>query len=147
MKILVCTDGSELSFKAAEKAAEIASGCRWDEVALVYIYPHYVYSGGIYPAPQLSSEDQDDTNESEEKKEGEKILAKAAQLFANTGLNLNKILEAGHPAEKILKLAKTGGYDLIIMGSRGLGGLKKTLLGSVSNAVLQETSASVMIVK
>ena len=147
MKILVCTDGSELSMKAAEKAAEIAGGCRVDEIALVHVYPYYVYSGGIYPAPQLSSQPLGDTNQTEEKKDGERILAKAAQAFPDTGHGVKKILLSGHPAEEILKLAKTENYTLIIIANRGLGGLKKTLLGSVSNAVLQETGASVMIVK
>ena len=38
MKILVCTDGSEQSQKALEKAAEIAVGCNANEVAIIHVY-------------------------------------------------------------------------------------------------------------
>ncbi len=50
-------------------------------------------------------------------------------------------------ALKITRFASEEGIDMIVMGSRGHTGLKKLLLGSVSNAVVQEASTNVLIVK
>lgn len=56
-------------------------------------------------------------------------------------------LKEGHVADAIAETAKERGIDMIIMGNRGRSGLKKLLLGSVSNAVIQETQSSVLVVK
>jgi nucleotide-binding universal stress UspA family protein len=56
------------------------------------------------------------------------------------------ILE-GRPADKIVEAAKEGGFDLIVMGSRGLGGVKEFFLGSVSDRVADEATCPVAIVK
>ena len=82
-----------------------------------------------------------------ERKEKNIMLAEAAKLFDEIKVNVNILIESGHPAETIARVAAEGNYDMIIIGSRGLGGLKKFFLGSVSNAVLQEASCSVLVVK
>jgi len=56
-------------------------------------------------------------------------------------------LEFGHPAERILALAKDDHYDLIVIGSRGLSGISEFLLGSISTTVSQYSTIPVMIVK
>ncbi len=56
-------------------------------------------------------------------------------------------MECGRPADVIARYAEEGGFDMIAIGSRGLGRLKKLLLGSVSNSVLQEARCSVGVVK
>ena len=55
-------------------------------------------------------------------------------------------LETGHPAEVIVRLAETDGFDLVVLGSRGLGGVKEFLLGSVSNRVSHHARCPVLIV-
>ena len=54
--------------------------------------------------------------------------------------------EKGEPSEKIVEVAELGGFDLIIMGSRGLGG-RVSALGSVSSRVVDKSSCPVLIVK
>jgi nucleotide-binding universal stress UspA family protein len=54
--------------------------------------------------------------------------------------------EKGEPAEKIVETAERGKFDLIVMGSRGLGGRISTL-GSVSSRVVDRSSCPVLIVK
>ena len=56
-------------------------------------------------------------------------------------------LATGNPAEEIVRLAKPGSVDLIVVGARGLGVVKRLLLGSVSDAVLRAAPCSVLIVK
>ncbi|MBF2035912.1 MAG: universal stress protein [Leptolyngbyaceae cyanobacterium T60_A2020_046] len=53
----------------------------------------------------------------------------------------------GEPVEEILRLSKIHGADLIVLGSRGLTGLKRILEGSVSSQVLEDASCSVLVVK
>lgn len=57
-----------------------------------------------------------------------------------------KILE-GRPADKIVETAKEGGFDLIVMGSRGLGAVKEFFLGSVTDRVADTAACPVSIVK
>lgn len=53
----------------------------------------------------------------------------------------------GLPRQVICNVAKEGGYDLIVMGSRGLGGLAELVLGSVSHHVVQHAPTPVLIVR
>ena len=52
----------------------------------------------------------------------------------------------GHPAAEIVRQAEVGGSDLIVIGARGLGRMKRLLLGSVSEAVLRHAACSVLVV-
>lgn len=58
----------------------------------------------------------------------------------------SKLLE-GRPSDRIIEAAKEGNFDLIVMGSRGLGGIKRFFLGSVSDRVADEAECPVLIVK
>jgi nucleotide-binding universal stress UspA family protein len=53
----------------------------------------------------------------------------------------------GDPAEEILRLAKIHHADLIVLGSRGLTGMKRILLGSVSSQIVEDAPCSVLVVK
>jgi nucleotide-binding universal stress UspA family protein len=54
---------------------------------------------------------------------------------------------SGSPGEFIIKAAKEENVDMIIMGARGLGKLKKTILGSVSDHILNKSKVPVLIIK
>ena len=72
-------------------------------------------------------------------------LKKAKNLKPH--LNISTKLEFGHPASKIISMAKLGNFDLIVMGHRGISGVREFLLGSVSHRVAHNAACSVMIVK
>ncbi len=77
------------------------------------------------------------------------MLEEALQRAKKNRHNLKiskKILE-GRPSDKIVETAKEGGFDLIVIGSRGLGGVKEFFLGSVSDRVADEATCPVVIVK
>ncbi len=150
MKILVCIDGSEQSQKALQKALDIAGGCKADEVTLISVYEKR------YDLPETTTDrlpiTHDDLKrftkiEEQERSDIDKMLSEAVSLFAKNNINAQSLHECGHPAETIARVAAEGDYDMIVIGSRGLGGLRKLLLGSVSNAVLQEARCSVLVVK
>jgi nucleotide-binding universal stress UspA family protein len=149
MKILVCTDGSEQSRKAVEEAAKIAGGCNVDEVSVIHVHQETSYlpvgGEGYHFTPQdLKRFEQLREQNREDKK---KLLETDVNYFTQKNIKAKGILEEGHPAETIARVAKEKGFDLLVVGSRGLGGLKKVLLGSVSNAILQESKTSVLVVK
>jgi len=151
VKLLVCVDGSKQSMKAMNKAIEIASGCGIDEVSLIHVYEnveknYWMATGeGYYP----SKEDFERLKGLQQKMvdKRKKMLEEYVAKFEEKGIHPDIILEEGHPSHTISRIADDGNYDMVIMGNRGIGGLKKIFLGSVSNAVIQETEASVLVVK
>lgn len=63
------------------------------------------------------------------------------------GLNATVELLQGSPAEVILAYAKEHTVDVIVIGSRGLGGIREFVLGSVSHNVVQSARIPVLVVK
>ena len=60
---------------------------------------------------------------------------------------VNTLLKAGDPADVIIKEAEEGEYDILVMGSRGLGTFSRAMLGSVSNKVLNHVGINVLVVR
>ena len=82
----------------------------------------------------------------EHKNERKKILQDALKLFEEKNINARTILKEGHPSHTIVETARDEGFDMIIIGSRGLSGFKKVFLGSVSGAVVQEAKDCIVTV-
>jgi nucleotide-binding universal stress UspA family protein len=80
-------------------------------------------------------------------KNGEQVLAEALEIFADFDGRVSTKLEYGHAGIKITELSKENGYSLIIMGRRGLSGVKQLLMGSVSNYVLHYAQCPTLIIK
>ncbi len=152
MKILVCTDGSEQSQKALEKTSMIANGCNADEVAVIHVYirtPDVNFINGM-EAYSLKKDDMERFRAIGEqyKEKGEKILAEALNFLKEKNIEARAICKEGHPSHTIVNIAYEEGFDMIVVGSKGLSGLQKLILGSVSNAIVQEAqNCSVLIVK
>jgi len=78
---------------------------------------------------------------------GQMVLGKAAKLAMLDGIEPKVILRKGHVANQILRFADDYKPSIIIMGSRGYGKLRGTLLGSVSQAVSSYAKCSVLLVR
>jgi len=79
---------------------------------------------------------------------GKKALANARRVARRKGVkHVSTAIEDGDPAHEILRLLDTGKYDLIVMGRRGIGGLKGLLMGSVSHKVSNLADCTVVTVK
>ena len=138
--ILVAIDGSANSERAlleAKKCAEYSGG----KLTILSIIKPLGYTTLGYQAISI-----DDTNETLEEI-GESLLKKSLVLFEDSKVQVNAKLRRGSPADEILDEANEGDSDLIIMGSRGLGAFSRTILGSVSNKVLNHTRRNVLIIK
>ena len=57
------------------------------------------------------------------------------------------IVETGHPVDKIVRLAEKAAFDIVLLGSRGRGGLSDVTLGSTSRRVLRRCHKPVLIVR
>ncbi len=74
-----------------------------------------------------------------------KELLEAKKLLREHGIEAELLEPAGDPARTIERIAKEGGYDTIVMGSRGLGAIDRMLQGSVSEHVATHAEATVVI--
>ncbi len=137
MKLLLCVDGSKESKKALQQGMLIAKGCGADLVTVLHVFERV-------PPPAAPGASQSDADTLEVHEE---ILQRAFDELVRHEITAEKRLEEGPPAATISRIAEEGQYTMVILGSRGLSGLKKKLLGSVSNAVLQDTHTSVLVVK
>jgi len=141
-KILVPIDGSEAAWHALEYACKL--GEKFDSAIMVVhvVQPHYTLPNialyGEIPFISVNIEEVEST--------GYKLIELAKTQMSHYA-NMETTLEFGHPAERILALAKADHYDLIVIGSRGLSGISEFLLGSISTTVSQYSTIPVMIVK
>ena len=142
--MLVCCDGSEPSLQAAQAAVSLARrhACR---ITLLYVLN---LRGLIPPSIQRwEGEAGPRAVAYYQARARETVEQPAAAFLREGGLDYQWRFDIGHPVEKIAGAAAEVGADLIVLGSRGLGGLKRTLLGSVSDGVLRHAPCSVLIVR
>ncbi|HEX9883396.1 MAG TPA: universal stress protein [Desulfobaccales bacterium] len=126
--MLLPLDGSESSLAAVRQAAALAQAFRpmAPSLTLFHVIDIALMGMKIHEGPNALVE------------EGEKILAVARGILQEAGLEgcWEEKLVSGQPAQAIVQQAEEGGYPLILMGSRGLSGLAKLLIGSVTNSVV-----------
>ena len=139
-KILIAIDGSKYSDKALFKAKKIAAALEAEVTILHVINP-------LKDTLYANTRDLSNELTNFALKHGEEIIQKAKEIFEGFQGHLNTIIKTGDSVDEIVKFAEDGGYDLIIMGSRGAGIFSRTLLGSVSDKVVHHSKVSVLIVK
>jgi len=77
----------------------------------------------------------------------QEMLDRAKESCEKQGIQLaSKILD-GSPASKIAEFAEEEKVDLVIVGSRGLGGMSEAILGSVATSIVHKSKVSVLVVK
>ncbi len=137
-KILLAVDGSDHALHAARIAAEMARGMKPKEFRIVVSYdaiPPYLGE----PNMQLAIDSR--------KLEAEEVLAAAIKEVGEIPAEIHTEIIEGNSAEAIINVAETRKSEIIIMGSRGLGGLAGLLLGSTSQKVVAHAHCPVLIVR
>ena len=79
--------------------------------------------------------------------EGEKVLAPVVKFLARHGVQLKTVTKVGPAGETIAKVAESGKYDLIVMGTRSKKGKTLLRLGSVATRVVAQANCSVLVVR
>lgn len=133
MTLLLATDGSREAELAARMAMGIAKGTG-SALHLVYVVD---LSAAADPRLQTGLRE----------RARELLDDQATKIRAAGGELARTHLIVGRPDREIVALAEKIGAGLIITGSRGLGGVKRALMGSVSAAVVRHAHCPVMIVR
>jgi nucleotide-binding universal stress UspA family protein len=136
MKVLVATDGSEHSMKAVQRAVELAER-EGAEITLMAVALYVRDRDEIPPNIQDKLESQAAAD-----------LKKAKALFDEKGISVEMVLEAGYvPANNIIRKAEEGKFDRILLGSTGVTGFKRVLMGSTAAKVVNHASCSVTVIR
>ena len=141
-RILVSTDGSEISQKAAQSAAAMAKtlGAELFVISVKEPFPYSAISE-MQPVPPQEFFD------AQERIARERVNA-VVDIAKAAGVNCQAhTVEALHPWEAILDHAKNQKCDLIMMASHGRRGLSAMLLGSETQKVLTHSSIPVLVIK
>ena len=147
MKLLLATDGSECARRALDflRALPLSPD---SELAILTVIDREFY-GNDTTEESLSEEQRETLRKTKEMLAGdaEKLLEEEGARFDDTGLRWSAQVRYGLPAEEIVKTAGEFGVDLIVMGNHGHGSMKRFLLGSTSDRVMQYASCPVLIVR
>ncbi|HET7270583.1 MAG TPA: universal stress protein [Rubrobacter sp.] len=142
-KVLLAIDGSEDAQLAADTALDL-SGKLESELHVVYVEP----MPERHTKPVRFAVDLPPEVVRSVEKEAE---AKVEKLVEKVGEGGGQVTQAharvGSPAAEIVALAEELGVGLIVMGSRGLGGIRRALVGSVSDAVVRHAHCPVLVVR
>ena len=144
-RILVATDGSDLSSTAVGSAIELAAAVGAELVAL-YVVPRYpvsYFEGGITISvqdiarteKQWSDKGQAVVDEVQKEAEAQDVKAKAV------------VVQSDLVAESIMAAATKHNCDLVVMASHGRKGIKRVLLGSETQHVLTHSSVPVLVLR
>lgn len=139
-RILVPTDGSELSDKAIKAAVDLAHTLKASLVGMTTLEP-YSYSNLSEYRPETL-----DDYEARMDKAGVERLARVTDAASRAGVPVETVtVKSFSPYEAIIDTAKASKCDLIVMASHGRRGLNAVLLGSETQKVLTHTTIPVMV--
>lgn len=151
-KVLVPLDGSEHSLKALDVAIQIAKRFG-GKITLVHVYS-VTALGGVMPEPSMATAGvpvmaAPDVSRLVEvaRKVASRILNDGEQRVKTANVEVDKLLEEGHTVQEIIRVAKEGNFELIVMGARGISRIREMLLGSVSDGVMHHVACPVLVVK
>lgn len=141
-KILVATDGSKSAKDALDLAVNLSRVTKAElTIAHVVYLPPTIYSAGASETIGMLYNDL--------RKQGDRIVRDGSKSAREEGLKVStQVIDNNRsPVWAITKLADDERFDLIIAGTRGIGGIKKALLGSVANGLAHYAKCSVLITK
>ena len=138
-KILVPTDGSDYSMRAAEYAISIAKALS-AQILVVFVIDEIVLE-------QIAKSTERERVEKELKEDGQRYVNYAVGLAEKEGVKASSLIANGRPFEQIVHMAKGLNTDLIVMGTYGRRGADRILLGSVAERVIEFAPCPVLVIK
>lgn len=135
-KILVASDGSTAAMEAAKAAAMIAKAF---DAGVTVVTVAYI--------PKMYKVDLSDEMERAYVEDWEHVLKDTAHAIGDVLTPETKLLRKGSPADAILEEAESGGYDLIVLGSTGVGNPGGRAMGSVAARVGARAHCSVLVIR
>ena len=151
-KILLTTDGSSEAKLATRAAVDLGKQTNselhvihvLDFVPTALLYPEVTDPEGVeLPDPILV----EDIERHAEQRGREMLDAEVERVGSAGGTVAQAHLKMGDAAREIVHLAEDLGAGLVVMGSRGRGGIRRTLMGSVSDSVVRHAHCPVLVVR
>jgi len=131
-RILVAYDGGEPAYRAMETAIDLAEHYGAD-LSVVSVVPFHPGRAPVDPWDDAAVHAE--------------ILQEAKTILAERGMTADLLEPIGDPASTIERLADDGGFDTVVVGSRGLNPLSRFLQGSVSGHVATHAHATVVVAR
>lgn len=132
-RILVPTDGSEHAEAAVDHALDLAEK----------------YDADVHAVHVINTRRYDTSIESQVaplRRKGKKYLRRVEEATTGSDVPVTTAMEMGRPGRALLEYADGHGVDLVVMGTRGRGGLPRRLLGSTTNYLVTHADIPVHVV-
>lgn len=140
-KLLLPIDASEVPEKVMIYLKELVPAMDYEVTLLRVIAPdQMLIHGDEYGVPQIHHRKLVELSED--------MMAVFENKLREVGIDhIQKMIADGDPDQKIVEIAETQGFHLILMCSRGMGAAKRLLIGSVTNKVVHHTSVPVLVIQ
>lgn len=142
MKIMIAVDGSPSS----EPVVEFVARMRWPAGSRALVVSVATAAAGMVAAPFEAAAASAEI-EALDVREHEDLVSNASRALAEAGMPCETKVVLGEPTTALLQTVRDEGVDLLVMGSHGRTGLKRLLLGSVSEHLVGHAPCSVLVVK
>ncbi len=129
-------DGSEHSVNALKRFMDLVAPGDW-RIILVTIIDEFVVQAAVEAGVSIAKKLEENA---------ERRLEELQGMIEEKGFEAEKIIRVGRPHEDLIRVAEEKEADLIVVGSRGLRGLKRIILGSVSSYVVANSKIPVLVV-
>jgi nucleotide-binding universal stress UspA family protein len=140
-KIMVAADGSESAKKAVDTAIEIA------KLSEAKLYAVHVVSLGFYLITHSIDPVWKKEIEEQLLKEGKEATAYVESAGRAANIEVESVILRGNPAEEILGFEDRNEIDLVVIGTHGMTGISRFLLGSVAENVVRHAKKAVLVVR
>ena len=147
IKILFTTDGSDHARKAGETLTLMPFHDN-TEITILHVITPVFYDVPDKFMTKIDESYKEDFRKysSAELEESQKIIAQTAEYLSNKFSNIGKLTKIGDPSDEILQTANELNADIIVVGSKGMGGFRG-VVGSISRYILSVAECSVLIGK
>ncbi len=139
-KILVATDGSETSNRALKKTKILAEYMD-AEVTIINV------ASDLVAHPYLMNREYGIKTNEDLRLMSKELLDESLKYFEGFEGKVKAIVRSGDAGREIIEEVEEGDYDLVVIGSRGLGAFSRLMVGSVSNKVLNHVAVDVWVIK
>ena len=139
-RVLIATDGSENAEKAASYGMYLAkAACAEVHVLYVISTQHAVTTRTVKSWSEGLEEYLKD--------KGRVAISNVEKMGDEAGVKVKSVFLKGIPVDKILEYARENNIDLIVVGTHGLTGIKKFLIGSIAERVVRHSRVPVMVIR
>ena len=147
-KILFPTDFSAPANNAFVYALQLADKLK-ASITTIHVYSHpeiFIERGGIHPEALEHIYESIDMEEFENYKDSIPALREIAEKEGLNHIELFHVMEDGPVIPKVIRAAKEGDFDMIVMGTKGAGWVKEIFIGTIAGEIMERASVPVLAV-